>query len=336
MASLAAALRQLVDGSDLAQAELDAAFAELLSGVVSDVHAAAWLTAWRFRGETPESLAAARSALMRHAVPWPQAVPEVLDTCGTGGDGQGTFNISTAAALVVAAAGVPVVKHGNRGFTSPSGSADVLAAMGLPIALDPAATVRCLTETQFAFCLASHWHPAVGRLATVRRQLGFRTLFNLVGPLANPARPRWQVVGVGRHGQLDLLAECLRTMGQTAFVVHGGDGLDEISLAGPTYVRRVRAGTVTAEEWRATDFGLEPVSAAQVRADNIAASVRLVEQALRDATSPAARLVLANAAAALHLCGKTDSLKAGVALGQALIGGGSVWTLVERLREFSR
>jgi anthranilate phosphoribosyltransferase len=336
VAALAAALRQLVEGRDLAPSELEAAFTELLTGDVSECLVAAWLTAWRCRGETPACLAAARSALMSASIPWPAQDVAVLDTCGTGGDGQSTFNVSTAAALVVAAAGVPVVKHGNRGFTSPSGSADVLEALGLPIALDPAATLRCLRETGFAFCLASRWHPSVGRVASLRRQLGFRTLFNLVGPLANPARPRWQLVGVGRPEQLDLLAECLRLMDQTALVVHGGDGLDEISLTRPTQVRRVAGGAVTAEVWQAADFGLEPVSVAQVRAESIAASVQLVEQACRHVSSPPARLVLANAAAALHLSGRAESLKAGVALGQDLIGDGSVWRLVERLRAFSR
>lgn len=332
-----AALRRLVDGAALERTELEAALTDLLEGRVSDVAAAAWLTAWRCRGETPALLAAARAVLLRLAIPWPagEAPQATLDTCGTGGDGQGTFNISTAAALVVAACGVPVVKHGNRGFSSPSGSADVLEALGVPVDLSPTATARCLMKTGFAFCLASQWHPAVGRLSPIRRALGFRTLFNLVGPLVNPARPRWQVVGVAQEQHLDLIAKCLRETGQTAFVVHGAAGLDEIALNGATQVRHVQGGCITALTWTAEDFGLPAVAANDVQASSVTASAQLVEEALRDPTSPASALVQANAAAALLLCGRADRLDAGVALARTQIARGAAWDLVEQLRRVS-
>lgn len=337
MTDFAAALRRLVDGAALERAELQDALTDLLAGRVSDVAAAAWLTAWRCRGETPALLAAAREVLLRLAVPWPagEAPLAVLDTCGTGGDGQGTFNISTAAALVVAACGVPVVKHGNRGFSSPSGSADVLEALQVPVDLSPTATAHCLRKTGFAFCLASKWHPTVGRLSPLRRALGFRTLFNLVGPLVNPARPRWQLVGVAQEQHLGVIAECLRDTGQTAFVVHGTAGLDEIALDTATQVRHVDGGRMTALTWTAEDFGLPIVAAADVQAASVTASAHLVETALRNPASLPSALVQANAAAALLLCGRVERLDAGVALARTQIASGAAWDLVEQLRHFS-
>ncbi len=334
--ALVTALRGLADGHVLSGAELQAATSALLDGQTSPALQAAWLTAWRFRGENADLVTATRAALLHHAEPWPGPKTDVLDTCGTGGDGLETFNVSTAAALVVAAVGIPVVKHGNRGVSGPTGSADLLEALGVPIALTPQAAARCLAETGFTFCFAPAWHPALRTLASLRRELGFRTVFNLVGPLANPARPRWQVVGVGRAEWLDVVAESLRRAErlERAVVVHGVDGSDEISLASETQVRWVVKGQIEAQTWTASDFGLRPVAWDECRAASPAESRQQVEKAWSDADHPAARVVRANAAAALFVRGRAESLAHGAELAGDAIASGRVNELVQRLRSF--
>ena len=197
----------------------------------------------------------------------PPAGP-VVDTCGTGGDGGGTFNISTAAALVVAGCGVTVVKHGNRAVSSRSGSADVLRELGVPIETGPGWAQGCLDRLGFGFCFAPHFHPGMARVAPLRRQLGVRTIFNLLGPLGNPAGAEYQLLGVGRPELLDTLAGAAARLGtRRAVVVCSRDGLDEVSLSAPTMVRVVEAGAVRAAEWAPADFGLGEVPLAALRAD---------------------------------------------------------------------
>src|SRR5215475_8066103 len=249
----AEAVATLTERHDLADEQMCAVMQQLMTGHFDEAEAAAFLIALRMKGETAAEIAAAASVLRKHMVRLETGALTVLDTCGTGGDCTGTFNISTATALVVAAAGVPVVKHGNRSMSSKgSGSADVLEALGVRADGDPARARHCLERAGLAFCLAPLFHPAMRHVGGVRRRLGVRTLFNCLGPLINPARAPYQLLGVGRPEWLDLMAGALARLGGTrrALLVCGHDGLDEVTLAAPTRVREVRGDRVTAWEWQ--------------------------------------------------------------------------------------
>ena len=252
------------------------------------------------KGETAEELAAAAAVLREHMVRLETGRPDVLDTCGTGGDGCSTFNISTAAALVAAGAGVPVVKHGNRSVSSRCGSADVLAELGVRVETDAACARRCLEGAGLAFCFAPLFHPALRHVSPVRRRLGIRTLFNWLGPLANPAGASYQLLGVGRLDLLDTLAEAVARLGtRHTLLVWGCDGLDEVTLCGPTLVREVRGHTIRAWKWTPEDFGLLPCTMEDMRVADAAGSAAIIREVLSGRDGPATQTVLANAAAAL-------------------------------------
>jgi anthranilate phosphoribosyltransferase len=305
----------------------------LVRGELGEAEAAALLIALRMKGETAAELAAAAMVLREHMVGWDPGRDGVLDTCGTGGDGAGTFNISTATALVVAGAGVPVVKHGNRSVSSRSGSADVLLALGVPIEGDAAFARRCLDRAGLAFCFAPQFHPAMKNVAALRRRLGVATLFNWLGPLANPAGACYQLLGVGRRDLLDLVAGALAKLGtRRALVVCSRDGLDEVSLSAPTDVREVRGGTVRAHAWAPNDFGLAGCRLEDVRADGVEASAATIRDVLRGREGPGLRIVLANAAAALIAAERATSLPEGVAAAREAITSGRALRVLEELR----
>jgi anthranilate phosphoribosyltransferase len=227
---------------------------------------------------------------------------------------------------------VPVVKHGNRAMSGRSGSADVLAELGVPIEAGPAWSAACLGRFGFAFCFAQHFHPAMARVAPVRRRLGVRTIFNLMGPLLNPAGAEYQLLGVGRPELLDRLAHAVARLGsRRAFLVCGRDGLDEVSLAGPTDVRRVEGDAVTPLVWTPDDFGLEPVAADDLRADGPAASAAVVRSVLAGEPGPARRVTVANAAAALVAAGRAGDLREGVTLAVAAIDNGRALHILGQL-----
>src|SRR6202167_634192 len=266
MSQLGALLKHVVDEhGTLTQEQGGSALREMLEGEANDVEIASLLTAIATRGATAEELSGFVQAMRAMSRPMGLTEPEreqLVDTCGTGSDGQGTFNISTAAALVAAAAGVKIAKHGNRGVTSKCGSADVLEALGIPVELEPERAAECLRQTGFMFLYAPAMHPALKRVQPVRRALGFRTIFNLAGPLANPAGARAQVVGV--FNGLSLVAASLAMLGAShAFVVRGRDGFDELSLNGVSDVAEVREHTVRDFSVEAGDTGLQaaPLSA---------------------------------------------------------------------------
>lgn len=331
------ALPALLDRRELPEEMMRGIMGEIIGGVCSEGEIAALLIALRMKGETAGEIAAAASVLREHMVPLDTGRRDVLDTCGTGGDGTSTFNISTAAALVVAGTGVPVVKHGNRAVSSRSGSADVLAALGVAVEANSGFAQRCLEGCGLAFCFAPHFHPALSQVAALRRRLQVRTIFNCLGPLANPAGAAYQLLGVGRPELLDPLAGALARLGiRRGLLVCGSDGLDEVSLAGPTQVREVSGHTVAAWEWAPSDFGLAPCSIADLRADGPEESAALLRGVLDGRQGPAMRVVLANAAAALLAAGRVDGPAEGVALADEVVRSGRAGQVLERLISCSR
>jgi len=325
-------LVDLVEGRDLSAAQMRGLMRVLVAGQLEEAETAALLTALRMKGESAEELAAAAAVLREHMVPLETGRDDVLDTCGTGGDASGTFNISTATAIVTAACGVPVVKHGNRAVSSRSGSADVLTELGLRLEGGAALARRCLDEAGIAFCFAPHFHPALGHLGPLRRRLRFRTMFNCLGPLANPAGAAYQLLGVGREALLDPLAGALAQLGtRRALVVWSRDGLDEVSLSAPTLVRAVHQGRVTALEWSAADFELEPCALADLQAEGPKESAALINGIVAGRPGPARSVVLANTAAALLAAARVRTLAEGVALAAAAVDNGRARNVLERL-----
>src|SRR5438105_10357658 len=257
MTLIAAAIRRIVDGQHLDRSEMHAIFGEMMDGHATDVQKSALLIALRMKGETPDEIAGAALAMRERVTPLTVDRDHLIDTCGTGGDGRGTFNISTIAALVAAGAGASVAKHGNRAVSSSCGSADVLAALGVNIDLDAARMSDVLRRTGISFLFAPKLHPAMGAVAAIRRELGVRTIFNVLGPLTNPAFARRQVLGVYSLHLVDLLARVLLALGaEHAMVVHSRDGLDEISISAPTHVCEVRVGTIRTYELTPDTIGV--------------------------------------------------------------------------------
>ena len=324
---------RLTQRAELAPEQVRLFMQEVMSGRAGDVETAAVLAALRVKGETAGELAAAAGVLREQMIPLDTGGLDALDTCGTGGDETGTFNISTVTALVVAAAGVPVAKHGNRAVSSQSGSADVLAALGLAADLDPATSARSLREVGLAFCFAPRFHPALRHVAPLRRRMRMRTLFNWLGPLANPARTPYQLLGVGQMALLDVLAHALARLGtRHAYLVCSRDGLDEVSLSAPTCVREVRGQEVIAHEWTPEQFGLPQCRLADLKVATAAASAALIEGILGGAEIPAACVVVANAAAALLAAERVSTLADGVAAAHAELASGRARQKLEQLR----
>ena len=314
-------LAALLDRRDLSEESMRRLVEHFVSGACGEAEMAAVLVALRMKGETALELAAAAAVLRERMVCLETEKADVLDTCGTGGDGCGTFNISTATALVVAGAGVPVVKHGNRAISSRSGSADVLEALGVRLDGGPEWARRCLEQAGLAFCLAPHFHPALRHVGGVRRRLGVRTLFNCLGPLVNPARAPYQLLGVGRPEWLDLMAGALARLGGTrrALLVSGCDGLDEVTLAGATQVREVCGERVTSWEWTPEDFGLSRCSLGALHVTGAADSARLVRAVLEGQAGPPLDVVLLNAAAALVASERAATPREGMELARRSI-----------------
>lgn len=309
---------------------------EMMSGRCGEGEAAAFLCSLRMKGETAQEIAWAAQVLREHMLRWEAGGDDILDTCGTGGDGLGTFNISTATALVVAGVGVPIVKHGNRSVSSRTGSADVLAELGVKIDGDGDFARRCLREAGFAFCFAPVFHPALKNVAMLRRKLGVPTIFNCLGPLANPAGARRQLLGVGRLELLDRIAGAVALLGaHRAFVLCSRDGLDEVSLSSDTMVREVRGSTIIAHEWTTVDFGLETCELAELSAPHAQASAGMIREVLAGTTRAPLRVVLANAAAALLAADRVKSLRDGVNLARESIASGRAAHVLDTLRRLS-
>lgn len=318
---------------ELPEAMVRGIFHEMMAGRCGEAEAAAFLIALRMKGETANEIAAAAKVLREHMVCWDPGRSDVLDTCGTGGDGLETFNISTATALVVAGCGVPVVKHGNRSVSSKSGSADVLTALGVKIDGDAAHAQRSLREAGFAFCFAPLFHPALKHVAAVRKRLGVPTIFNCLGPLVNPAGAQRQLLGVGRLDLLDRMAGAAASLGtKHALLVCSEDGLDEVSLSAPTQVRQVVGNQVRALTWMPADFGMNGCTLAELRAPDAEASAEMVRRVLAGETSAAARITIANAAAGLLAAERVTTLPAGVAMATESIHARQAQAVLDKLQ----
>jgi anthranilate phosphoribosyltransferase len=329
-------LGRLVQGARLTEAEAEDVFEAIIAGAATPAQIGAALMALAQRGETVDELTAAVRTLRRHSIKITGGA-EAIDCCGTGGDGHGTLNISTAVAFVVAGCGVAVAKHGNRAASSRSGAADVLGALGLAGDASPAAAERALARHRLAFLFAPNHHPAMRAVAGLRRELGFRTLFNLAGPLANPAETRRQLVGVYDPRWLEPVAEVLKRLGSvSAWVVHGSDGLDELTITGPSDVAILANGAIERCRVAPEDAGLDRAPLDAIRggqpAENAAALLRL----LNGARGAYRDIVLLNAAAALIVAGRADSLRAGCALAAEAIDRGQAQAAFDRMRDDAR
>jgi anthranilate phosphoribosyltransferase len=324
------ALDALVAGRSLAVGEAEALFGDALGGAVTAAQLGAILIALRMKGEHVDELVGAARALRRRAVEVPGVPAGAVDTCGTGGDGARTFNVSTAAALVVAASGVPVAKHGNRAASSHCGSADVLEALGVTIDLDAGGVERCLAGAGIAFLFAPMFHPAMAHAGPVRRELRVPTVFNFLGPLTNPARPFAQAVGCSDARMLPLMAEVLARRGTRAVLFRGDDGLDELTTTGPSTVYDVRDGVATATTLDPADLGFARASVDDLQGGDAATSAGLVRALLAGEPGPRRDVVLLNAGAALEVAGRASSLAEGVALAAATIDSGGAAAALER------
>lgn len=332
MSALKPVLDRLAGGARLSADEAASAFAIVMHGEATPAQTGALLMALRLRGESVDEVAGAVTA-MRGAMTTLEAPPHAIDVCGTGGDGAHTLNVSTAVAFVVAGAGVPVAKHGNRAITSKSGAADVLAALGVPVDLTPQAAAAALDANHFAFLFAPNFHPAMRHVGPVRQELGFRTLFNLLGPLANPAGVRRQLIGAPTVEAAEKLAGVLALLGvDRAWVVSGHGGLDEISPSGPSQVFSVEDGAVTPHSLGPEDAGLAAHPIDAIRGGDAAANAAAL-LALLDGSLGAYRdTVILNAAAALIVAGKAAALIDGAHLAARSIDTGAARGVLQAAR----
>jgi anthranilate phosphoribosyltransferase len=323
-------LAQVAAGKRLSEAEAEAAFNIIMSGDATASQMGAFLMALRVRGETVDEITGA-ARIMRSKAVSITAPPGTIDTCGTGGDGSGTFNVSTAAALVAAGCGVPVAKHGNRALSSKSGSADVLTALGVNIDCEMAVVQRCLNEVGIGFLMAPRHHSATRHVAPTRVELATRTIFNLLGPLSNPAGARRQLVGVFAPEWVVPMAEVLGRLGaEHAWVVHGA-GLDEINTAAVTTVAEFKDGAVRSFEVTAEDAGLPRARLEDLKGGEPAHNAAAMREVLGGAAGPLRDIVLMNGAAALIVAGKADGLKDGVRLAAHSIDSGAARRVLDRL-----
>jgi anthranilate phosphoribosyltransferase len=334
---LAELIHKLVEREDLLESEATQAMDALMSGRSTDAEIAAFLTALRMKGETAIELIGFARVMRERAEPfWDGAPSPVADTCGTGGDGSGTFNISTAAAFVAAGAGLHIAKHGNRS-SSGCGSAGVMEALGVDIHMPVDRLRRAVTGVGIGFLFAPRFHSAMKYVMPVRAQLKMPTVFNILGPLANPARPEFQVVGVFSPRVMDLMAGALCGLGtRHAFVVHGTDGVDEISIAAPTRIIEIKNGEVRSSTVTPEDFGVTPVSAEAIRGGGGTANAAIIEGILRGQRGPRRDVVLMNAAAALLAGGPANSLMDGFRLAAFAIDSGAALKALQSLREMGK
>ena len=333
------ALAKIVERQHLSRDEAARVMEDIMEDRATPAQFGAFVTALRLKGETPEEIAGMAQVMRAKSLKVPTELP-VVDTCGTGGDGSGTFNVSTAAAFVVAGAGQPVAKHGNRGMTSKCGSADVLEALGANISLGPDAVAKCIERAGMGFMFAPAYHPAMKFAAPLRREIGIRTVFNILGPLTNPAGAKRQVLGVASQEAHGRLASALALLGtERALVVHGAEGLDEISLSGPTYLLDVNAMSTSESVIRPEQLGLKMASAEALKGGDAAENAQIVRGVLSgngDSTEAQRDMVALNAAAALVAAGAANDLRAGLEQAREVMRSGAALAALDRFVKTSQ
>ena len=327
-----ALIEKVARHEDLTATEAAAAMHEVMEGRVAPAPLAALLTALVMKGERPAEIVGFARAMRDHSVKLTAPLADVFDTCGTGGDRSGTFNISSAAAVVIAACGVTVAKHGNRSISSQCGSADVFERLGVNIGAAPAVVERTLHDAGIAFFFAPTFHPSMRHAASTRREVGVRTAFNLLGPLTNPAGATRQIVGVPRPELTELLARALLMLGSTrAWVVHGADGIDEISTTGYTKVSECRDGSVHTFYIHPSDFGMTKASPDELTGGDADRNATIVRDILSGAHGAPRRVVVLNAAAGLFVAGRVNSIADGIATAVNAIDSGAARNVLERM-----
>jgi len=320
---IATAIATVIEGHDLDEADMEAVMRLIMTGQATPAQIGGFLVGLRMKGETVDEIAAAAKVMRELATAVEISGPHLVDTCGTGGDGASTFNISTASAIVTAAAGGRVAKHGNRSVSSSSGSADVLEAAGVKLDINPAQVAACIDQVGVGFLFAPQHHSAMKHAIGPRKEMRVRTLFNLLGPLTNPAAAPNQVLGVFSADWVEPLAQVLKQLGsQHVLVVHAEDGLDEISIAAPTRVAELRNGKITTYTVTPEDFGMQAASLDAIAVENAAQSLAMIGAVFDDQPGPARDIVCLNAGAAIYAAGLTDSLNEGVARASEVIASG--------------
>ncbi len=323
-------------GEDLSVEEMESVIDAVMHGRWKNAQIALLLTGLHAKGETANEVAGAALAMRRHMTRIPTSRLGLLDTCGTGGDGSGTFNISTAAAIVTAATGAPVAKHGNRKITSKTGSADVLAELGVNIDASVKTVSRCLDLLGICFCFAPQLHPAMKQVAEVRRSLGGPSIFNLLGPLSNPAEADFQLLGVGKRAAQPVIAGAIQHLPvERAVVVCGRDGLDEVTLRDTTDVTVIEGGQLRQTTWAPEDFGIERAGLSTMLVETPLESATMIRSILAGQTGPPRDIVVLNVAAALWTAGKSQSLPECAAMATAAIDSGAADKLLRDLAELS-
>jgi len=330
-----AAINLLVSNINLSEVEMAECMSEIMEGKATDAQIGAFLAALRIKGETVEEITGA-ARIMREKATTIKAPDGVLDTCGTGGDMSHTFNISTTTALVVAGAGIPVAKHGNRSVSSQSGSADVLEALGVKMDLPPEKVEKCLFDTGFGFLFAPLFHPAMRYAIGPRREMGIRTIFNILGPITNPAGAKRQILGVFANGLTDILAMVLGNLGAVdAMVVHGEDGLDEVSISGRTRVSRFKDGKIENFYIRPEDFGIMRSKIENIRGGSREANAAITLSILSGEEGPRRDIVLINSAVAIVIAGKTGDFKTAFDIATDAVDSGMALKKLEEVKRVS-
>ena len=332
-----AAIRKVMAHEDLTDAEMTTVMQRIMSGEATPAQIGGFLIGLGMKGETVPEITAAARVMRELATQVKVTAPHLVDTCGTGGDGQGTFNISTATAFVVAAAGGHVAKHGNRSVSSSSGSADVLEAAGACLELTPEAVATCIEEVGVGFIFAPRHHQAMRHAIGPRREMGVRTVFNLLGPLTNPAGAPNQLLGVFATRWVRPMAEVLQALGsQRVMIVHSEDGLDEISIGAATQVAELKDGVITEYRLQPEDFGMQQVDLSSLRVDSAQQSLEMIQAIFDGMPGPAADLLALNAGAAIYVAGIESTLAAGVVRAQSLLASGEVRAQLTQFIALSR